>query len=68
MRKREPVALLYCLLDFLFLWMFLTVPCVGMQCVIVIFPDHTHLFLELEPTYIFLTKSSSQIVLLPLYS
>ena len=22
---------------------FLTVPCVGQQCVIVVFPDHTHL-------------------------
>ena len=25
------------------LWLFLTVPWVGMQCVIVVFPDHTHL-------------------------
>ena len=26
------------------LWLFHTVPWVGMQCVIVIFPDHTYLF------------------------
>ena len=25
------------------LWLFLTVPCVGQQCVIVVYPDHTHL-------------------------
>ena len=25
------------------LWLFLTMPCVGLQCVIVVFPDHTHL-------------------------
>ena len=25
------------------LWPFLTVPWVGLQCVIVVFPDHTHL-------------------------
>ena len=26
------------------LWLFLTVPWVGPQCVIVVFPDHTHFF------------------------
>ena len=26
------------------IWLFLTVPWVGLQCVIVVFPDHTHLF------------------------
>ena len=25
------------------LWLFLTVPWVGLQCVLVVFPDHTHL-------------------------
>ena len=25
------------------LWLFLTVPLIGMQCVIVVFPGHTHL-------------------------
>ena len=29
------------------LWLFLTVSCVGMQCVIVVFPDHTHLLFVL---------------------
>ena len=28
------------------LWFFLTVPWVGLQCVIVVFPDHTHLQLS----------------------
>ena len=26
------------------LWLFLTVPYVGLQCVIVVFPDYNHLF------------------------
>ena len=26
------------------LWLFITVPWVGLQCVIVIFPDHSQLF------------------------
>ena len=30
--------------DSRFLWLFLTVPRVGLQCAIVVFPDHTHLF------------------------
>ena len=44
--KRKLVALL--LLSYRFivtinvLWFFLTVPWVGLQCVIVVFPDHTH--------------------------
>ena len=25
-------------------WLLLTMPWVGLQCVIVVFPDHTHLF------------------------
>ena len=28
------------------LWLFLMVPWVGLQCVIVVFPDHTHLLLD----------------------
>ena len=28
------------------LWLFLTVPFDGLQCVIVVFPDHTHLLLD----------------------
>ena len=39
MRNRELVALLW-LSSW---WLFLTEPWVGLQCVIVGFPDHTHL-------------------------
>ena len=46
-RKKEPVALLLlsyrCLVTVYVLWLFLTVPWVGLQCVIMVFPDHTHL-------------------------
>ena len=31
-----------CLVTVYVLWLFLTVPCVGLQCLIVVFPDHTH--------------------------
>ena len=45
-RKRKPVALLLlsyrCLVTIHVLWLFLTVPWPGLQCVIVIFPDHSH--------------------------
>ena len=48
-RKRELVALLLlpngCLVTVNVLWLFLTVPWVGRQCVIVVFPDHTRLLL-----------------------
>ena len=44
--KRELVALLLlsygCLVTVNVLWVFLTAPWVGLQCVIVVFPDHTH--------------------------
>ena len=47
-RKRELIALLLlsfgCLVTVL--WLFLTVPRVGLQCLIVVFPDHTHLLLK----------------------
>ena len=39
-RERELVASL-CLPDFM--WLFLTVPWVGLQCVIVVYSDQTHL-------------------------
>ena len=46
-RKRELVALLLlsdgCLATVNVLWLFLTVLWVSLQCVIVAFPDHTHL-------------------------
>ena len=52
-RKRELVALLYvsfrCLVNVL--WLFLTVPRVGLQCMIVVFPDHTHLLFDPSKTW-----------------
>ena len=49
-RKRKLVALLFlsyiCIATVNVLWLFLTVPLVGLQCVIVVFPDHTHLLFE----------------------
>ena len=50
MGKRELVALLswssWCLV--IVVWLFLAVPWVGLQCVIVVFPDQTHLYLFSE--------------------
>ena len=46
-RKRKLVALLLlsyrCIVTINVLWLFLTMPWVGLQCVIVVFPDHTYL-------------------------
>ena len=52
--KRKLVDLLLLSYRYIFtinvLWLFLTVPWVGQQCVIVVFPDHTHLlFSDLDP-------------------
>ena len=48
-RKRKLVALLLlsyrCFITINALWLFLTVPWVGMQYVIVVFPNHTYLLL-----------------------
>ena len=45
MGKRELETLYFnCLVIVSVVWLFLTVPRVGLQCVIVVFPDHTHLF------------------------
>ena len=45
-RKRKLVALLLlpyrCLVIVNVLWLFLKMPWVGLQCVIVVFPDRTH--------------------------
>ena len=45
-RKRKLAALLLlsyrCIVSIMVLWLFLTVPWVGLQCVMVVFPDHTH--------------------------
>ena len=44
--ERKLVALLLlsyrCIVTINVLWLFLTVPWVGLQCVIVVFPDNTH--------------------------
>ena len=49
-RKRKLVALLLlsyrCIVTINVLWLFLKVLWVGLQCVIVVFPDHTHLPLD----------------------
>ena len=46
-RKRKLVVLLLysyrCIVTINVLWLFLTVPRVGLQCVTGVFPDHTHL-------------------------
>ena len=48
-RKRKPIALQLlsyrCIDTINVLWLFLTVPWVGLQCVIVVFTDYTHLIL-----------------------
>ena len=49
-RKRKLVALLLlsyrCIVTVDILWLFLMVPWDGLQCVIVVFPDHTFLLFE----------------------
>ena len=48
-RKRKLVTLQLlsyrCIVTINVLWLFLTVSRVGLQCVIVVFPDHTYLLL-----------------------
>ena len=45
-KKRELVALLLfsyrCIVTLCVLWLFLAVPWVDLQCMIVVFSDHTH--------------------------
>ena len=48
-RKRKLVALLllsYCIVTVIVLWLFLALPWVGLQCVVVVFPEHTHLLFK----------------------
>ena len=51
-RMRKPVVLLLlsysCIVTINVLWAFLTVPWVGLQYVIVVFPDHTYLLFTLR--------------------
>ena len=53
-RKRKLVALLLlsyiCIFTINDMWLFLTVPWVRLQCVIVVFADHTHLFFYTDIT------------------
>ena len=52
MRKRKLVAMLVlsfgCLITVYVLWHFITVPWVGLQCRIVVFPYYTHLLFVCE--------------------
>ena len=41
-----PLLSVGCLVTVNVLWLFLTVPWVGLQCVIVVFPDRTHFLLK----------------------
>ena len=49
-RKRNLVALLLlsyrCIFSINVIWLFFLVPLVGLQCVIVVFPDHTHFLFD----------------------
>ena len=70
-RKRKLVALpslsYKCIVTIHVLWLFLTVPWVGLQCLIVVFPGHTHLpFHVLSSFAIILTMKKELIALLVL--
>ena len=47
-RKLVVLLLLYnrCSVTINGLWLFVTVPWAGLQCVILVFPDHTHLLFQ----------------------
>ena len=51
-RMRKPVVFQFlsysCIVTINVLWAFLTVPWVGLQYVIVVFPDHTYLLFTLR--------------------
>ena len=47
MGKRELVSS-WCLVTVSVLWLFCTVPCVGLRCMIVVFPDHNHLLFSID--------------------
>ena len=46
--KRELVALSCCFVAVSELCLFLTAPCVGLQCLIVVFYDNTHLLFSMD--------------------
>ena len=68
-RKRKLVALLLlsyrCIVTINVLWLFLMVPWVDLQCVIVVFPDHTHLLFVVHPLVLMnrLNKTESTVFL-----
>ena len=57
-RKRKLVTLLFlsnrCIVAINVLRLFLTVPCVGLRCAIVVFPDHTHFLMHLQTSILVL--------------
>ena len=59
-RKRKLFALLLlsyrCIVTINVLWLFLTVPWDGLQYVIVVLPDHTHLHLKSKALYCYCLK------------
>ena len=63
-RKIELVALLLLsfggLVTVIVLWLFLAVPWVGLQCVIVVLPDHTHLLFFMQNLVFFLVLQPSR--------
>ena len=60
-RKRKLVALLLlsyrCIVTINVLWLFLAMPWVGLHCVVVVFPDHTHLLFAIARGYFGAFKS-----------
>ena len=68
-RGRKLVALLFlsyrCVVIINELWLFLTMPWVRLQCVIVVFPDHTHLlFVLASHSFVWKCMAKSTIQLL----
>ena len=63
-RKRklvaEPLLSYRCIVTIHILWLFLTLPWLGLHCVIVVFPDHTHLLFGWYFTFLFKFHSVSK--------
>ena len=66
-RKRKLVGLLLlsyrCIVTINVLLLFLTVPWVGLQCMIVVFPDHTHLRFGQEAQLVVSLIADTEIVI-----
>ena len=67
-RKRELAALLLLSYGFLVtvyvLWLFPMVPWVGLQCVIVVFPDHTHLLFCIISSFAIILMGKRELIAL----